>query len=76
MKQLLEILKKVNPDVNFAEETALFESGILDSMSIVIIASEINEEFDVEINVTDITPENFNSAESMMKMIERLQEED
>lgn len=75
MEKLLEILENVNPNVNFEEETNLFDSGILDSMNIIMIAAEINDEFDVEIKVTDIIPENFNSADNMMKMIERLQNE-
>ena len=76
MEKLLEILNKVKPEIDFREENNLFESGILDSMNIIMIASEINDEFDIEIKVTDITPENFNSAESMMNMINRLQKDD
>lgn len=76
MEKLLEILKEINPDVDFEGRTDLFESGDLDSMNIIMLASEINDEFDVEIKVTDIVPENFNSVEGMMKLIERLQEED
>ena len=76
MKKLLEILKNINPDMDFEGRTDLFESGDLDSMNIVMLASEINDEFDVTIKVTDIIPENFNSPEAMMDMINRLQEED
>lgn len=76
MKKLLEILKTINPDMDFEGRTDLFESGDLDSMNIVMLASEINDEFDVTIKVTDIIPENFNSPEAMMDMINRLQEED
>lgn len=76
MKKLLEILKNINPDMDFEGRTDLFESGDLDSMNIVMLASEINDEFDVTIKVTDIIPENFNSPKAMMDMINRLQEED
>lgn len=76
MKKLLEILKTINPDIDFEGRTDLFESGDLDSMNIVMLASEINDEFDVTIKVTDIVHENFNSPEAMMDMINRLQEED
>ena len=76
MKKLLEILKTINPDIDFEGRTDLFESGDLDSMNIVMLASEITDEFDVTIKVTDIIPENFNSPEAMMDMINRLQEED
>lgn len=76
MKKLLEILKAINPDMDFEGRADLFESGDLDSMNIVMLASEINDEFDVTIKVTDIIPENFNSPQAMMDMISRLQEED
>lgn len=76
MKKLLEILKTINPDIDFEGRTDLFESGDLDSMNIVMLASEINDEFDVTIKVTDIIPENFNSPEAMMDMINRLLEDD
>lgn len=76
MEKLLKILKEINPDVDFEGRTDLFESGDLDSMSIVMLASEINDEFDVELKVTDIIPENFNSPEAIMAMIEKLAEED
>lgn len=76
MEELLQILRNVKPGVDFEGKTDLFESGVLDSMSIIMLASEINDEYDIDIQVTDITPENFNSAESILAMIRRHQEED
>ena len=74
MEELLQILRKVKPGVDFEGKTDLFESGVLDSMTIVMLAAEINDEFDIDIQVTDIVPEN--SAESILAMIRRHQEED
>ena len=54
----------------------MFESGVLDSMTIVMLAAEINDEFDIDIHVGNLVPENFNSIEGMMKLIEKLQQED
>ena len=76
MEELLQILRKVKPGVDFEGKTDVFESGVLDSMTIVMLAAEINDEFDIDIQVTDIVPENFNSAESILAMIRRHQEED
>lgn len=76
MNELLQILRKVKPGVDFEEKTDLFESGILDSFSIIALASELNDEFDIELQVPDIIPENFNSVESILAMIHRHQEED
>lgn len=73
MEKLIEILEEVNPDVDYRTCTTLIDDGLLDSFAILEIVSEINDEFDVEVSAPDIVPENFNSAEALWKMIERLQ---
>ena len=72
MEDLMNILKELRPDVNFEAETALIDDGILDSFDIISLVSEINEKFSVNISPADLEPENFNSAENMMKLIESL----
>lgn len=75
MDKLLEILSDLHPEIDFEEYTTLIDDGILDSFDIVSLISEINEEFDVVISAEHITPENFNSAEALYALIERLEEE-
>lgn len=75
-EQLLQILQEVRPDVDFQKETALIDDGIFDSFDIVTTVGEINNTFDVEISVDDLSPENFNSADAMLELIQKLQEED
>lgn len=74
-EQLMEILKDLRADVDFEKEKKLIDDGILDSFDIVSLVSELNSEFDVEINVMDLEPENFNTVAAMMELIEKLQEE-
>ncbi len=47
----------MRPDVDFENEKALIDSGILDSFDVVNIASEIMETFNVEITAEHIKPE-------------------
>ena len=75
MEQLLEILSELHPEVDFEECDTLVDDGILDSFDIVSLISEINEEFDVVISAEHIIPENFNSAQALYALIERLEEE-
>ncbi len=75
LEQLLEILRELKPDVEFEGQKRLFDDGLLDSLDIVSLVSEIDDAFDVEITVTDLQPENFNSVEAMLALIERLQGE-
>ena len=53
----------------------MIDDGELDSFAILEIVAEINDTFDVQIGASDIVPENFNSAEAMWKMIQRLKDE-
>lgn len=75
MEQLLEILKQMHPDVDFALEEDLIGDGILDSLDIVTLITEINCTFDVSIPAEEIIPENFASADAILALIERLDEE-
>ena len=74
MTELLEILENLHPEVDFDTCTTLIDDKILDSFDIITIISEINEEFDVVIPAEEIVPENFNSAEALMSLIEKLDE--
>ena len=75
MEQLLEILKEMHPEVDFDEERDLIEEGILDSLDIVTLITEINSTFDVSIPAKDVIPENFCSVRAIWELIERLDEE-
>lgn len=74
-ENLLKLLKEVRPDVDFEKETKLIDDAILDSFDIIQIVMEMNECFDVEIQVEDLEPVNFNDIEAMMELITKLQDE-
>jgi acyl carrier protein len=75
MEQLLEILRGMHPDVDFETNDDLIGEGVLDSLDIVTLITEINTTFDVSIPAEEVVPENFNSAASLWALIERLDEE-
>lgn len=73
MEQLLKIMSEIRPDVDFENETELIDADILDSFDIIAIVSEVNEQFGIEINVNDLLPENFNSAQALYELIQQMQ---
>ena len=75
MEKLLEILKDLHPEVDFENNEELIDDGILDSLDIVTIVTEIDDKFGVTIPAEEIVPENFNSAAALMALITRLDEE-
>ena len=74
MEQLLEILKELHEDVDFEIAEGLVDDGILDSLDIVTLITEINDAFDVSIPAEEIVPDNFNSAAAIWALIEKLDE--
>ena len=75
MEELLEILGEIRPDLDFESEKKLIDDGILDSFDIIAIVGELNNAFEIEINVENLLPENFNSAEAMYELVCKLQDE-
>lgn len=76
MEQLLELLNDVLPAIDFEGRTDLVDAGDIDSLTMVMLVSELNDEYDINIKVTDLKPENFNSVEGIYAMVQRLQDED
>lgn len=74
MDQLLAILESLHPCMNIGENDDLIGSGLLDSLDIVTLITEINSAFDVNIPAEEILPENFCSAKAIYALIQRLDE--
>ena len=64
-----QILKEVKPTKNLDGITDIVEGGYLDSFELMTLISMLSEAFDVEIEVDDIIPENFNSINAIVSMI-------
>ena len=75
MDELLTLLKGICPKVDFVNEKKLIDDGKLDSFDIISIVNELNEHYDIEIDVDDLEPDNFNTVEAMLELIEKLQNE-
>ena len=75
MEKLIEIMQNLHPDIDFETYDGLVDDGILDSLDIVTLITEINCAFDVSIPAEEVIPENFASAEAILALIERLDEE-
>lgn len=76
MEELIEILEEIQPEVDYETCTDLIDGHHLDSLSILSLIAELEDEFDITIPTVEIIPANFNSAKAMWAMITRLQEDD
>ena len=72
-KQIMEILTEICPGIDFENEKALIDDGLIDSLDIVAVVTDLMDTFDVQLGVDDLTPENFNSVEAIEELIESRQ---
>ena len=71
-EKVLKILTEVRDDVDFEKETKLIDDGMLDSFDLISIVSELNEQFVIDITVDELEPENFNTLDAIVKLVESL----
>lgn len=75
MDKLKALLQDTFPHIDFDNEKKLAARGLLDSFDMVSIIALITENFGVVVTVKYITPQNFESVESIWRMIQELSEE-
>lgn len=76
LDDVIEMLEDIQEDVDYRSCTTLIDDHVLDSFDILAIVSAADDEFDVTIPAKDIVPANFNSAQALCALIQRLAEDD
>ena len=68
MEKLIEMLEELNPEVDYTTEEHLIDNHLLDSLAILSLIG------DIEVPTTQIIPSNFNSAQAIWNLIQKLEE--
>ena len=74
MEELIRILNDMDDIIDWENTDNLIDDRIMDSFMVISLISELTDQFDIDIEASEIVPENLNSVEAMWKMITRLQE--
>ena len=69
-EKIMNILKNVRPDVDFANEKALIDDSIIESFDVIQIVTSFMDEFGIYIDADDIEPENLNSFEEICAFVQ------
>ncbi len=73
MKEKIEnILMNIRPDVDFSTEKHLITDGIMESIDIISLVTELEDEFNITIAPDVLVAKNFNSLEAIVKMVSEL----
>lgn len=71
LNAILDILKQIRPEFNFAESKDFINEGLLDSFDIVTVVSKLEEQFGISIDGEDVTPENLKNLATLEDFIRR-----
>lgn len=71
MEKIYEILAQLRPEFDFRHSADFIEEGLLDSFDIVSFVTELEDTFDCLIDALDIVPENFNTVENIIKVVQK-----
>ena len=69
MERLKNIISGLHPETELRGDERLIEDGILDSLDIVTLVTDINEKFGISIGAEDVVVENFNKIPDIAALI-------
>lgn len=71
-EEVIDILREIEEDVDYENCTKPWDEPYLDSFDVLQITSSFDGEFGIKIPVKEIVPENFNNAQGLTDMVNRL----
>ena len=71
MKSLVQILKEIRPEFDFAASSDFIADGMLDSFDMVTLVATLDKNFGISIQGTDIVPENFQNLQSIEALLRK-----
>lgn len=70
-EKVLEIIRNFTEEVPNETDADLIELGVMDSMMIMNLLTELEDEFDYVTEVGDISKQNFKTVDSISSMIKK-----
>ena len=80
MEEIVKVLqrtiqKATGIELEITRDLSLLDGGIIDSLSLVTVIQSLQSELDIDIDLADITLENFDSLDVMIPFIKRCLQE-
>lgn len=71
-QEIIEILGEINPYVEIDKNSNLLEEQILDSLGILVLITELEERYSVQIPIETIGVEDFANVSSIIRLMKGL----
>lgn len=70
-EKIYAVLCGIRPENDFRASENFIEDQLLDSLDIVMLISELEEAFQIQVDALDIVPENFDCVESICELVKK-----
>jgi len=70
--KILEILEDINEDIISYEGNDMYGEGVITSVEVLDIVSDIEDEFDIEIDAKFVVAENFANKEAIIALVKQI----
>lgn len=72
--KILEILEDINEDIISYDGDDMYGEGVITSVEVLDIVSDIEDEFDIEIDAKYVIAENFANKEAIIALVKKIAE--
>ena len=69
--EILKILNEIRPEYDFSSVDSFVASGMLDSFDVVTLVTMLDESFHISIEGVDVIPANFETLDSIERLINK-----
>ena len=73
MEKILQILKSLHPEYDYERSTNYLDDGLLDSFDIIALVTELEDNYNINIDPIEIIPENFESMDKIKSFVKSKQ---
>ena len=68
-KKIMDIIKEINEEIEIDESTLLLEEEVLDSVSMLYLVTELENEYKIQIPLDAVTEDKFKNIDSIVKYV-------
>ncbi|MBP1593933.1 MAG: acyl carrier protein [Bacteroidetes bacterium] len=68
-EKILNILNGLRPEYDFRESANFIDEGMLDSLDVVNLVTDLEDAYGILIDGVDILPNNFSSVDSIINLL-------
>lgn len=70
-EEIISILNDLRPEFDFTDDVNFIEEGMLDSFDVVSLVDELESQFNIKINGTDVIAENFSTLDKIEALVKK-----